>query len=340
MRRLQKGGSAMDRILEYTVLSADEGKSLGEILRSKLQLTTRQIRSIKFSETGLLLNGEKHWVDQGGRARYVTTGTPVKTGDRVTAFFREDEPSVVKAEGDLDVLYEDTDLIVINKPADLVCHPAHGHFTDTLINRLAARYQEPARLIGRLDKETSGAIIAARNAIAANHFKEQREQGELSREYLALVEGQVEGSGICDFPLLRVKSKEKTGKNGQPLSLMLPPHLVKNEKAIPEEGQEPLNAVTEWEVMKTGIFQEKPVTLIRLHLQTGRTHQIRTHMAALGYPLLGDGLYGSGPDEQTPRTMLHSVCLRFIHPFTKEEFHVEAPLPQDFEEIIRSTTWH
>lgn len=340
MRVQQKGGSTMDRTLEYTVLPEDEGKSLGELLKTKLQLTIRQIRSIKFSETGLLLNGKKYWVDQGGRNRYVTTGTPVKEGDRITAFFQEDEPSVVKVAGELDILYEDPDLIVINKPADLVCHPAHGHYTDTLINRLAERYQEPARLIGRLDKETSGAIIAARNAIAANRFKEQREQGELSREYLALVEGKMEGNGICDFPLLRVKSREKIGRNGQPLSLMLPPHLVTNENATPEEGQDPVTAVTEWEALETGSFQGKSISLVKLHLQTGRTHQIRTHMAALGHPLLGDGLYGSGPNEQIPRTMLHSACLRFIHPFTKEEFHVEAPLPQDFEEIIRSTTWH
>lgn len=326
----------MDRTLEYIVLPEDQGKSLDEILKSKLQLTTRQIRSIKFSETGLLLNGEKYRTDRDGRKRYVTTRTLVSEGDRVTAFFREDESSVVEAEGDLDILYEDTDLIVMNKPAGLVCHPAHGHFTDTLINRLAGRYQEPSRLIGRLDKETSGAIIAARNAIAANRFKEQREQGKLSREYLALVEGQMKGSGICDFPLLRVKSREKTGRNGQPLSLMLPPHLITEEKALLEEGQGEVTAVTEWEALESGCFQGRSVSLIKLHLQTGRTHQIRTHMAALGHPLLGDGLYGSGPEEHIGRTMLHSYRLRFIHPFSGGNMTVEAPFSKDFEEILKS----
>ncbi len=326
--------------MEYTATFEDEGRSLGEILRTRMQLTTRQIRSIKFSQTGLLVNQKKNWIDEGGRVRYVTTGMPIKAGDSVTACFQDEGPVVEKTPGDVEILYEDADLMVINKPSGLVCHPANGHFTDTLINRLADRYEEPARLIGRLDKETSGAILSARNAIAANRLKEQRENRTLKREYLALVEGKLSGEGVCEFPLVRIKSTIKRGKNDQPLSLMIPVHMVDETIGIREETEEELSAFTMWKALKSGSFQSQEVTLVHLQLKTGRTHQIRTHMAALGHPLLGDDLYGSGPKTKIPRTMLHSACLSFIHPFTQEQYRVEAPLPEDFEEIIRSTTWH
>ena len=149
----------MDKILTYIAASSDEGQTLGSVLRSSLGLTARQIKQVKFLPDGLFINGERF-----RDGHLITTRTIVRENDHIRVKFQEKSETVVPFEGELAIVYEDEDIVFINKPAGLVAHPAHGHFFDTLANRLAARYEEPARLIGRLDKDTSGLIGAARNS--------------------------------------------------------------------------------------------------------------------------------------------------------------------------------
>ena len=180
----------MDKILTYIAAEADDGQTLGTVLRSGLGLTARQVKQVKFLPDGLFINGERF-----RDGRLVTTRTTVRKDDHIRVKFHEKPETVVPFAGELTIVYEDEDIVFINKPAGLVAHPAHGHFFDTLANRLAARYEEPARLIGRLDKDTSGLIGAARNSVSATRMEDQRKDKTLSREYLALVQGKLQGKG-------------------------------------------------------------------------------------------------------------------------------------------------
>ncbi|MCF0136021.1 MAG: RluA family pseudouridine synthase, partial [Lachnospiraceae bacterium] len=349
----------MKKIMTYTASFEDRGRLMKDILRKELGLTTRQIRSIKYTGDGLLINGSKKVkrpedLCRGGEC-YVTTATPLVDGDVVTVLFPDSEPTVEAAEGDLPILWQDEDLVAMNKPAGLVCHPAGGHFTDTLVNRLAAIYREPVRLIGRLDKETSGVILGARNQVGAQRLEQQRREKILTREYLALVEGEMEDSGVCRIPLIRRKSRDKVGAAGKALSLMESAEGLmdtgsqdtsnirncpqkqsreETERTAPQDEGQVLPSVTEWTALGTGIYRGNPVTLLKLRLQTGRMHQIRAHMSLMGHPLLGDGLYGRGPIPGADRTLLHSFRVSGIHPFTGEPFLAEAPLPEDMKRIL------
>lgn len=289
----------MSKIVNYIAGPADHNQLLGSVLKSGLGLTTRQIRTVKFVPGGLTINGQRY-----RDGRLITTRAAVRQGDVITVSFPQQPETVIPVAGPLQILYEDEDLLAIQKPAGLVCHPAHGHYTDTLANRIAARQHEAVHLIGRLDKDTSGLILCAKNAITQTRLEQQRSQGKLTRRYLALVKGALSGRGYIDMPL-----QEKRGD------------LLKVEPA--EQGKASL---TEYKVWHT--FDH--AALVELRLQTGRTHQIRAHMAAIGHPLLGDALYGAGAEEGFNRAALHSVRITFEQPFGEEKIDLWAMPPQDF----------
>ncbi|MBO4888431.1 MAG: RluA family pseudouridine synthase [Firmicutes bacterium] len=313
----------MEKNIRYTVTEADQGLTLRQILKDRCFLSAGQIRHV--------LNLKGALVFQASPARKTaeplfTMKTPVLAGDEITVTLPDTGPSVVPAEGDLSILYNSNDLLMVNKPSGMAVHPAHGHYDDTLVNYLAALYPEPVRLIGRLDKETSGLIAVARNTPAATILERQRADGTLSRIYLALVLGKMEGAGLIDQPLLETRDNTPLGENGRLLRLMKP-----------DPSGKP--AQTEYQVL----FSDENISLVRIHLLTGRTHQIRTHFAHLGHPLLGDKLYQeytsytppvTVPD--APRTMLHSWKIRCLEPFTKEPLEITAPLPEDFMAFLPS----
>ncbi|GCE49641.1 23S rRNA pseudouridine1911/1915/1917 synthase [Thermosporothrix hazakensis] len=224
----------------------------------------------------------------------------------------------------LDILYEDDDLLVLNKPAGMVVHPAPGHYEDTLVNALVARYPQlqdaegdmRPGIVHRLDKDTSGLLIVAKNRPTQALLVEMMKQRAIIKRYLALVEGNIAlDKGSIDAPI---------GRDPRNRQLM----------AITATGSR--DAVTHFRVLKR--FARH--TLVLAQLETGRTHQIRVHFKAIGHPIAGDPTYGSGRrishHIQLGRQFLHASQLQFEHPRTGEQLLLEAPLPADLQNILEN----
>lgn len=255
-------------------------------------------------------------------------GKPVKTSTKTAAgavieFTIPDpeEPEILPEDIPLDILYEDSDVILINKPKDMVVHPAAGHYTGTLVNALMYHCKGDLSgingvlrpgIVHRIDKDTTGVLIVCKNDKAHNALAEQLKEHSITRKYRAIVCGNLkEDEGTVDAPL---------GRHPQDRKKM----------AIVRTGGK--RAVTHYRVLERfGNY-----TYIECQLETGRTHQIRVHMASLGHPLLGDEAYGrvKSPFKLEGQT-LHAMVLGFIHPTTGEYMEFEAPLPEYFEKLLR-----
>jgi 23S rRNA pseudouridine1911/1915/1917 synthase len=247
----------------------------------------------------------------------------VKAGDRITLQIPEAQPLELQAEQiPLDILYEDDQLLILNKPADLVVHPAPGHPDGTLVNALLAHcpnlpgiggVQRPG-IVHRLDKDTTGAIAIAKTDIAYQHLQAQLQAKTARREYLGVVYGapKIE-SGTIDFPI---------GRHPQDRKKMA---------VVPvEHGGR--TAITHWRVLeRLGNY-----TLILFQLETGRTHQIRVHSAKIGHPIVGDPVYSSGRSVgvNLPGQALHAWRLKLQHPISEDWIEVTAPHPQTFTTLL------
>jgi 23S rRNA pseudouridine1911/1915/1917 synthase len=228
------------------------------------------------------------------------------------------QKTIVQQALPLEVVYEDADLLVVNKAAGMVVHPAPGHHDDTLVNALLARYSElhvteedqRPGIVHRLDRDTSGLLIVAKNKQTQAALVEQMKRHEVVKRYLALVEGIVAlDSGIIDAPI---------GRNPR----------QRQQMAITATGSR--EARTHFRVLERFMRY----TLLLLQLETGRTHQIRVHLKAIGHPVVGDPVYGSGrkqPDMLSQRQFLHAYQLCFTHPVTGKTIELEVPLPADLE---------
>lgn len=287
------------RTLEYQAIEQDDGIRLELILKRRLGLSARQIRQLKFLSDGITVNGN--------RERIVYS---VRSGDRIRVTFSEQNRNVQELpflEKPLHILYEDEDLLVVDKKAGEVCHPAHGHYQDTLANQTAAYLagrgaeKAPVRCIGRLDKDTSGTLLFAKNRLAAERLARQKEEGVFRKEYLALVNG-------------LFSSSERSGEICLPIA-PLPGSLMKMQVA--DNGK---RALTRYEVL----CSDRHCSLVLCLIETGRTHQIRVHMAAIGHPLLGDPLYGNDTYVSSTRTALHAWRLYLKQPVTGEELMMES----------------
>ena len=287
------------RTLEYQAIEQDDGVRLELILKRRLGLSVRQIRQLKFLSDGITVNGQKQ--------RIVYS---VHSGDRIRVTFSEQNRNVQELpflEKPLHILYEDEDLLVVDKKAGEVCHPAHGHYQDTLANQAAAYLagcgseKAPIRCIGRLDKDTSGTLLFAKNRLAAERLARQKEEGVFRKEYLALVNG--------IFPV-----SNRSGEICLPLA-PLPGSLMKMQ--VSGNGK---RALTRYEVL----CSDRHCSLVLCRIETGRTHQIRVHMAAIGHPLLGDPLYGNDTYVSSTRTALHAWRLYLKQPVTGEVMMMES----------------
>lgn len=312
-------------IIELDVHKDDENQRIDKFLVARLSLTRTRIKAL-MDQKMLILCGE-----------IVTTASrKVREGD----VFRLTLPDVIEAipqaeDIPLSIMYEDADLLVLNKPAGLVVHPAPGHYKSTLVNALLAHCGNSLSGIGgvrrpgivhRLDKETSGLMVVAKNDQTHQGLSAQFANRTLSRSYQAFVWGIPQPrQGIIEGDIGRS------------------PHNRQKMAVVTKQGRP---AITQYQIIKRFFAKEdvsQGISLIQCDLMTGRTHQIRVHMAHVGHPLVGDPVYGRIPKwakkafDPTvltfPRQALHAFRLTFVHPGTKEMMTFEAPLPQDLETL-------
>lgn len=255
----------------------------------------------------------------GGKT--VKSNYKVAAGDTVTLDVPEAvEPEIVPEQMDLDILYEDSDIILINKPKGMVVHPAAGHYTGTLVNGLMYHCQQDLSgingvmrpgIVHRIDMDTTGVLIVCKNDLAHNSIAEQLKEHSITRKYYAIVHGVIkEGQGTVDAPIGRHPVDRKK--------------MSINEK----NGRQ---AITHYQVLER--FQR--FTYVECQLETGRTHQIRVHMASIGHPLLGDTVYGPAkPPYKLQGQTLHAGVLGIIHPRTGAYMEFTAPLPEYFNELL------
>lgn len=244
----------------------------------------------------------------------------IKVNDNITIQIEDPKSSKLEAQDiPLNIIYEDNDIIVINKPKGMVVHPGNGNPDNTLVNAVLAHCKGSLSGIGgeirpgivhRIDKDTSGLIIVAKNDKSHINLSEQIKNHEVTKIYTALVKGNIsEDEATIDMPIGRDKKDRK-------------------KMSVTRDGKE---AVSHIKVVK----RYGNYTLIRVKIDTGRTHQIRVHMAKIGHPVVGDEVYSSGKNEFGVKgQMLHSTILKFKHPISGKEIMLEAPLPQYFEDVL------
>ena len=288
----------------------ESGKRLDTYITSIDSEITRTAAQRLIEQGNILVNGEKK-----------KTAYKVSNGDIITIEKEEPKEIELKAQNiPIDIIYEDDDIIVVNKPKGMVVHPANGNPDGTLVNAIMAICKDSLSGIGgeirpgivhRLDKDTSGLLIVAKNDRAHVNMSEQIKNHEVKKTYIALVRGVVkENEATIDMPIGRSTSDRK-------------------KMAVMKTGR---NAVTHIKVLK----RYNKYTLLQVNIETGRTHQIRVHLSYIGYPIIGDCTYSNGKNEfGVVGQCLHAKCLEFKHPITGAEMKLEAPLPKYFEEIIQ-----
>ena len=296
---------------EYFVTEETAGDRIDKFLAEQYENLSRSFLQ------KLLKSGE---VMVGGRP--VKASYKVAEGDLISFEVPEAvEPEIVPEDIPLDILYEDHDVILVNKPKGMVVHPAAGHYTGTLVNALMFHCKEDLSgingvlrpgIVHRIDMDTTGVIIACKNDLAHNSIAAQLKEHSITRRYQAIVHGALkDDEGVIDEPIGRSpKDRKKMAVN------------YNNGKS----------AGTHYKVLT----RFKDFTHIECRLETGRTHQIRVHMASIGHPLLGDAVYGPAkcPYKLQGQT-LHAGILGFVHPRTGEYMEFSAPLPEYFEELLR-----
>ena len=294
----------MNRIFEYTITDENLPCTVGDFLKQK-GFSRQIIIQLKKTSQGILVNNQ--WA-------YVRT--PLRTNDILTLRLLEEAPSenIVPVSLPLDIIYEDEDILLINKPADMPVHPSINNYDNTLANGIAHYYKMQGetfvfRCINRLDRDTTGLLIIAKNALSASILSNQMKRREIHRTYLAVVSG---------------NPKKDTDTITAP--------IARKENSAIERCVDFINgerAVTHYQV----VASKEDYSLLKLSLETGRTHQIRVHAKYIGNPLLGDYLYN--PDfSRIQRVALHSYSLSFIHPLTEQPMKFSAPLPEDMASLF------
>ncbi len=292
--------------LEYTVTEEDAGLTVEQIVREKMSVSGRMLQRLTRSK-GIQLNRKPPFLKR-----------QVKPGDRVSVRILDQKPQSgnvpPEAEVSLDILYEDDHLVVVNKPAGMMVHPVGPGQTDTLVDALSAHFHKKGEAssvhaVHRLDKFTTGAVLLAKSSYGHQLADRLLREGAIHREYLAVASGRIEQErGTIDAPI---------GRD--------PRHSTK--RLVTERGDQ---AVTHYEVLA----RSERSTLVRIRLETGRTHQIRVHFQHIGHPLAGDTMYG-GRKMGFSRQALHAEKLSFAHPLNGQQVEVEAPLPEDMGTLIR-----
>lgn len=289
------------REISYTITEEYNNKPLLNFLRGSVKLSTYIIRAMKATPNSILVNG-KHY-------RVVDI---VFTGDVLTLAIPEKTQPPLFWDSPLDIIFEDEDILIVNKPSGVSVHPTRNHPNYTLSNAVAYHLAKnnnqsaAARSIGRLDKVTSGVMVFAKNSFSASRLN-----GNIHKIYNALAWGKMEKSGTINAPIYR-------------------PDMGKTIRTVDERGDP---SVTHWKVIKELPEQ----TYIEVKTETGRTHQIRVHCNHIGHPLVGDEMYNSPTTENLNRAALHCRQVSFNHPVTEEYVTFVAPLPEDIKKELEKS---
>lgn len=289
----------------------EDGKRIDAYVAEKMDISRVNVQRL-IEENKLLVNGKN-----------VKPSYKVKLGDEISIEKEEPKEIEIKPENiPIPILYEDNDIIVVNKPKGMVVHPANGNWEGTLVNAIMAICKDSLSGIGgeirpgivhRLDKDTSGVIVIAKNDKAHINLSEQIKNHEVEKTYIALVRGIVKANeATIDMPIARSTSDRK-------------------KMAVSEKGKK---AVTHFKVLKR--YSKYNCSLLEVKIETGRTHQIRVHLAQIGYPIIGDSVYSKGSNIWgVEGQCLHAISLKFHHPVTGKEMFIEAPLPEYFDNLIK-----
>ncbi len=281
------------REITFKIDEKQDGVMIRDFLRD-FGVSSALLTSLKQDENGIKLN-----------SKFAKTIERLKNGDELKISIRNKGKMPEKFECDkVSVAYNDEDILVLNKPELMPVHESRNHRGDTLANVSACYIESNCafRAVYRLDRDTSGLVLIAKNELAASKLA-----GKIKKDYYAVVSGVFEGSGTIDLPIRRVKES-----------------II--ERGVFDDGE---RAVTHWKAIKT----DGENTLLKINLETGRTHQIRVHFAHIGHPLLGDSLYG-GDCSKINRQALHCKTICFTHPISSKSITVDSEFPNDFKGLI------
>ncbi|MEI7885533.1 MAG: RluA family pseudouridine synthase [Clostridia bacterium] len=292
----------MERIVAFKIKETEAGNNVKKVLEQRLKISRNFLTMLKKWPEGILLNGEAVYVDK-----------IVKYGDNLRVQLAAPEESsvgIIPRQGELNIIYEDEDLLIVNKAATVPVHPSKGHLEDSLANHLMYYYHSQKqnfvfRAVNRLDYGTSGLMAVAKNAYAHHMLSKQLQIGILKRKYLAVCCGEVKPPlGKISSPIRQVQGEATTRRE------------------IHVEGS---TAITNYQVLSCN----NDFSLVSLHLETGRTHQIRLHMSSIGFPLIGDFIYGKRDERIARRHGLHSSEISLYQPITHKFLSFTSALPDD-----------
>lgn len=291
--------------MDYKIKVENSGDRIDKYLAKNLELSRSTIKKL-IDENKVFVNGQA-----------VKSSYKVSIDDLIVFTYIEEKINLVPKKMDLDIIYEDESILVVNKKKDTIVHPASNDQDETLVNGLIYKYPElkdldPVRpgIVHRLDKDTSGALVVAKNKEAFDNLVDQFTKRQVVRKYYALVHGRIENE---------IEIDKKIGRNEKDRIKM-----AVNEK----NGKEAISLVS-----PIKIFND--YTLVEVELKTGRTHQIRVHMASINHPVVGDLVYGRANKFGIKTQLLHAYCLEFIHPRTGETIKITTDLPNDFKDFIK-----
>lgn len=289
----------MDKTITIEIDSVLDGKTVKQILKNHIGLSDGIVTDLKKTDDGIMLDGNRVFVSER-----------VRTGEKLSLSIYDSRSDIPESDILIEVLYEDEDIIAVNKPRNMPTHPSLNHYEDTLANGLMYYYSGKNftfRAITRLDRDTSGVVLVAKNPLSAFHLAEQMKSGGIIKEYIAVVNGAPDPlEGRISAPIKRKYE-----------SIML--------RCVSDEGKE---AITDYKT----VVSYNGLSLVSLFPKTGRTHQLRVHMSYIGTPIYGDDLYGAPQRDEATR--LHCKKVFFRHPEDGREIEIEASPPMDIKELI------
>lgn len=299
--------------MDFIIDHAHDGKTVRSYISHTLSISSRMLTVLKQTENGITVNG-----------KHVTVRCILHQGDLLSLAI-DDTPArashnIPPADIPLEVIYEDAHIIAMNKPAHMPTHPSHNHHDDTLANALAYRYAQQGipfvfRPMGRLDRNTSGIVLAAKDKIASGMLTDALQNKEIQKTYLAIVTGELPVDGTLQTIDCGIRRQNDS---------------VIMRTTCPDSTEPSEVSVTDYEVLDAC----DGLSLVRVRPRTGRTHQIRVHFAYIGHALLGDDLYGT-PDSRIDRHALHALSLEFPLPFSDRRMLLRAPVAADMQTLIQ-----